>query len=201
MNYIAFDLETTGTLAGIDRIVEIGAVRFVKGEPQDIYSTLVDPLVPIPEGASRVNGITDDMVQGKPRIEELLDSFTKFCGGDPMMAHNASFDYQFLLNAYKKFEILAPSGYVFDSLSLAKRTVPGLSNYRLATVAGHLGCKFGTLHRAYEDAELCGMVFSKLLNKAGVKDYIDRKVVEQLQGKSSLKFPYIQKSEEQLSLI
>ncbi len=201
MNYIAFDLETTGTLAGIDRIVEIGAVRFVKGEPQDIFSTLVDPQIPIPEGASRVNGITDDMVTGKPKIDEFLESFTKFCGGDPLVAHNASFDFNFLLNDYKKYEELAPSGFVFDTLSLARRTVPGLSNYRLATVAGHLGCKFGILHRAFEDAELCGMVFAKLLQKANIETYIDRKVIEQLQGKSSLKFPYIQKSEEQLTLI
>lgn len=201
MNFIAFDLETTGTLAGIDRIVEIGAVRFTNGEPQDIYSTLVDPKMPIPEGASRVNGITDDMVEGKPTIDTFLESFTQFCGSDPLVAHNASFDFQFLLNAYKKHETLAPSGYVFDTLSLSKRILPGLSNYRLSTVAQHLRCKFGVLHRAYEDAELCGMVFAKLMKNALPNEYLDKKDVEQLQGKASLKFPYIEKSEEQLTLI
>ncbi|MCB0370450.1 MAG: 3'-5' exonuclease, partial [Bdellovibrionales bacterium] len=60
MRFIAFDLETTGTLPGIDSIVEIGAVRFVDGQVEAIYSTLVNPQKPIPPGASRVNGITDD---------------------------------------------------------------------------------------------------------------------------------------------
>lgn len=201
MNFIAFDLETTGTLAGIDRIVEIGAVRFVNGKPADIYSTLVDPLMPIPEGASRVNGITDDMVEGKPKIEACLESFTKFCGPDPLVAHNASFDFQFFLNAYRKHEFLAPSGYVFDTLSLSKRIIPGLNNYRLGTIAQHLKFKFGTLHRAHEDAELCGRVFVELMERALPSEYLDKKSVETLQGKAPLKFPYIEKTSDQLSLI
>lgn len=201
MNFIAFDLETTGTLAGIDRICEIGAVKFINGKPEDIYSTLVDPRMSVPEGASRVNGITDDMLVGKPFIEDCLESFTKFCGGDPLVAHNASFDYQFFLNDYKKYEELAPSGYVFDTLSLSKRIVPGLSNYRLGTVAQHLKFKFGTLHRAHEDAELCGKVFAELMDRAIPDKIYDKKRLESLQGKSPLKFPYIEKSADQLSLI
>ena len=201
MNFIAFDLETTGTLAGIDRIVEIGAVRFVGGKPEDIYSTLVDPLMPIPEGASRVNGISDDMVEGKPLVQDCLESFTKFCGQDPLVAHNASFDFQFLLNDYRKHEFLAPSGYVFDTLSLSKRIIPGLSNYRLSTVAQHLKFKFGTLHRAHEDAEVCGKVFANLMEKALPNEFLDKRAVESLQGKAPLKFPYIEKSSDQLSLI
>jgi DNA polymerase-3 subunit epsilon len=201
MNFIAFDLETTGTLAGIDRIVEIGAVRFVDGKPSDIYSTLVDPLMPIPEGASRVNGITDDMVEGKPKVEECLESFTKFCGPDPLVAHNASFDFQFFLNAYRKHEFLAPSGYVFDTLALSKRIIPGLSNYRLATIAQHMKFKFGTLHRAHEDAEVCGKVFVELMNRALPNEYLDRKSLEGLQGKAPLKFPYIERESDQLTLI
>ena len=43
MNFIAFDLETTGFLARMDRIVEVGGVRFQGGEPEAFFSTLVDP--------------------------------------------------------------------------------------------------------------------------------------------------------------
>jgi len=122
-------------------------------------------------------------------------------GGDPLVAHNASFDYQFFLNDYKKYEELAPSGYVFDTLSLSKRIVPGLSNYRLGTVAQHLKFKFGTLHRAHEDAELCGKVFAELMDRAIPDKIYDKKRLESLQGKTPLKFPYIEKSADQLTLI
>ena len=47
MRFIAFDLETTGTLPGVDRIVEIGAVRFIDGNVEAVYSTLVLSLIHI----------------------------------------------------------------------------------------------------------------------------------------------------------
>ena len=72
MRFIAFDLETTGTVPGVDKIVEIGAVRFIDGVPEAIFATLIDPLRPIAPGATAVNGISDDMVKGKPTIDKIL---------------------------------------------------------------------------------------------------------------------------------
>src|SRR6516165_2329780 len=134
MRFIAFDLETTGTLPGVDKIVEIGAVRFVDGAVEGVFSTLVDPLRSIPAGASAVNGITDDMVIGKPKIEELLAPLTEFCGTDMMIAHNATFDYGFLTADYTRFEIPAPRGVVLDTWPMAKKVLPGLVNYKLGTL-------------------------------------------------------------------
>ena len=74
MDFVAFDLETTGTVAGVDQIVEIGAVRYRGNQPEATYSTLVDPRKSMPAGATAVNGITDEMLVGKPFIEDLLES-------------------------------------------------------------------------------------------------------------------------------
>ena len=71
MRFISFDLETTGFISGVDQIVEIGAIRYVDGQPDAVFATLVDPKMSIPEGASRVNGITNDMVAGKITIVEV----------------------------------------------------------------------------------------------------------------------------------
>ncbi|MCO5112855.1 MAG: 3'-5' exonuclease [Bdellovibrionaceae bacterium] len=201
MNFIAFDLETTGTLAGIDRIVEVGFVRFVNGKPQDRYACLVDPQMPIPTGASRVNGITDDMVKGKPTIETLLESLTTYCGNDMLVAHNATFDFQFLLADYKKHEFAAPTGTVFDTLPLSRKIFPGLMNYKLASIAKHLNIETGTLHRADEDAEYCGHVFNKILTRlygeASTPDWQD---LIRFSGRPELKFPIIEKQLKQLDL-
>ena len=43
MDFIAFDLETTGTVAGVDQIVEIGAIRYVNNKHEATYSTLINP--------------------------------------------------------------------------------------------------------------------------------------------------------------
>src|SRR5262245_44647507 len=138
MRFVAFDLETTGTLPGVDRIVEIGAVRFVDGEVDSLFATLVDPRMSIPEAASRVNGISDEMVRGKPTIDQLLKSFAEFCQDDVLVAHNAAFDFQFLISDIKKFEAPAPKGVVVDTYAISKKIFPGLPNYKLGTLVQHL---------------------------------------------------------------
>ena len=53
MDFIAFDLETTGTHPQEDEIVEIGAVRFVGLQAQEGFGKLINPGVP---DASRRTG-------------------------------------------------------------------------------------------------------------------------------------------------
>ena len=61
-DYVVFDLETTGISHKNDAIIEISAVKVINGEVVDTFSTLVNPMRPIPYPATAVNGITDDMV-------------------------------------------------------------------------------------------------------------------------------------------
>lgn len=63
---VAFDVETTGLVAGVDRVVELGAVAFQGDEVLDTFSRLVNPGVPMPPAAGRVNGITDEMLAEAP---------------------------------------------------------------------------------------------------------------------------------------
>ncbi|MGE0762798.1 MAG: PolC-type DNA polymerase III [Bdellovibrionales bacterium] len=202
MRFIAFDLETTGILPGVDRIVEIGAVRFIDGEIDAVYSTLVDPRIPIPEAASRVNGISDAMVAGKPAIEQLLPSFAEFCGSDPMVAHNAAFDVQFLVADIKKHETPAPRGLVFDSYGIAKKVLPGMANYRLGTLVQHLNIPATEFHRAEADASYCGRLFMHLCAKiAGPNVMPPPENLVALSGKGEVRFPQIEPQPKQLDLL
>ncbi len=202
MRFIAFDLETTGTLPGVDRIVEIGAVRYVGGQVDAVFSTLVDPQIPIPAGASRVNGISDEMVMGKPTIETLLEPFAEFCAGDIMVAHNSPFDVGFLTADIKKHESRAGRGHIFDTYAMAKKIFPGLPNYKLGTLVQHLGIEATQFHRAEQDASYCGQLFIKMVEKifgnvqvAPVDNLIT------LMGKAPLAFPQIEPQPKQMSLL
>lgn len=200
MRFIAFDLETTGTFAGIDRIVEIGMVRFENGKPIDKFACLVDPQMPIPIGASKVNGITNDMVQGKPQIEELLEPITRYCENDVLVAHNANFDFQFLLADFKKYSVQAPKGLIFDTLPLSRKIYPGLMSYKLATVAKHLNVSTDVLHRADDDAKYCGFIFHNILERlyqGSEPDWLD---LVQVSGRPEMRFPVIEKQHKQLDL-
>ncbi|MCB0342817.1 MAG: 3'-5' exonuclease [Pseudobdellovibrionaceae bacterium] len=202
MTFVAFDLETTGTLAGVDRIVEIGAIRFDVGGVDAVFSTLVDPKMHIPEDASAVNGITDDMVVGKPTIETLLEPFAEFCDNSIIIAHNAVFDYQFLTADIEKYEAKAPKGTIIDTYSISKKVFPGLPNYKLGTLVQHLKIPSGQFHRAEEDASYCGQLFLKIIEKIsgpGAMPPLENLIA--LTGKAELKFPQIEPQPKQLALL
>lgn len=201
MDFVAMDLETTGINPDSDCIVEIGAVRFVGGVPQEGFSSLVNPEVDIPADASRVSGITNEMVRGQPLVKEVLGPFAAYCGDLPLVAHNAKFDFKFLFNAVKAHQAKAPGGTVIDSFSLAKTVVPGLPNYRLDTLIRHFRFEGGTYHRAEQDAVYCGRVFYRIvcaLKDAGHPVGLDDLIA--LSGKKEMRFPQIAPKNEQLGL-
>ena len=199
MRFIAFDLETTGIVAGVDQIVEIGAVKYVDGNVEAVFSTLVNPQRPIPAGASAVNKITNDMVAGKPLIDSLLEPFTEFCEDIPMVAHNANFDAQFLIADYRKFELPTPRGTILDTLSISKKVFPGLANYKLGTLVQHLKIESKEFHRAEADAHYAGQLFMELIKRISIKGAAPAlENLVALTGKPAFKFPIIEKKARQL---
>lgn len=202
MRFIAFDLETTGTVPGVDQIVEIGAVRFNNGVVESVFSTLVDPLRSIPPGASAVNGITDEMVKGKPTIDTLLHSFAEFCEDLIMVAHNAPFDAQFLIADIKKHESPSPRGIILDTLPISRKVFPGIPNYKLGTLVQHLKIPSTGFHRAEEDATYCGHVFIELVKRisiGGKPPQIENLIA--LTGKPEFKFPQIERQPKQMGFM
>lgn len=163
MEFIAFDLETTGIQPKTDAIVEMGAVRFNGAEPGESFCTLINPGRPIPPEASAVNGITDEMVAGSPAIETVLTEFSEFCGDLPLVAHNAPFDFKFLLKAVEDYKAKAPSGVVLDSCALSRVVFSGMINYKLGTLVKHFGFPSGDFHRAEVDSVYCGQLFAKII--------------------------------------
>ncbi len=201
MRFIAFDLETTGTLPGVDQIVEIGAVRFDEaGSPETIFTTLIQPTVSMPAGATRVNGITDDMLVGKPRVHEVLDAFAEFCGDEVLVAHNAPFDAQFLTADIKRFESMAPTGLILDTCNIARKVFPGLANYKLGTLVQHLGIPSTNFHRAEEDAAYCGHLFAKMVARLSQQGPPSLATLIALTGKPELRFPQVEKTPKQQGL-
>lgn len=75
INGTIFDTETTGTKVDKDRIVQLGALVIKKGKISRNYDRLVNPEMPIPEGASAVNGIFDKDVKGAPTLQEVANDF------------------------------------------------------------------------------------------------------------------------------
>ena len=138
MQFVAFDIETTGFLPRVDQIVEIAGARFSNGKLVETFKSLVNPRISIPANATRVHGITDEMVQAQPLVEEVLEKFAEFCASDVLVAHNAPFDTEFLKADIEKHETSAPKGVILDSCSMARKVIQGSPNYKLGTLVAHL---------------------------------------------------------------
>ncbi len=151
---IGFDTETTGLSAATERVVELAAVRVEEGK-RDEFSFLLDPGIPIPEGARRVHGISDAMVAGKPRLEQVLPDFLEFIAGGVLVAHNAPFDIGFLAVGLQRAGLPLIGAPVLDSLELARTLLPGPVNYKLETLVRFLRLPGHDAHRALGDAAAC----------------------------------------------
>ncbi len=152
MEFIAFDLETTGFRPDHERIVEIGAVKFRGREVIASTNWLVNPGKTIPIFAARVHGISDAMVADAPEIADILPQFIQFIGNAPLVAHNAPFDTKFLAAEAARLGLPCPTNTVIDSLVLSRICYPLSPSYRLEDLTRRL--RLGTTghHRALADA-------------------------------------------------
>lgn len=151
-DYVVFDLETTGVSVERDAIIEIAAVKVIKGKITDTFQTLVNPERPIPSGASRVNGITDDMVADAPLIEAALEKFLVFMDDFILIGHNIqSFDMNFIYDASMRIFQKPVENDFIDTLYMARRCLPELSNHKLVDLAAHFHINADGAHRALND--------------------------------------------------
>ncbi len=167
--FVVFDIETTGFSATTNKIIEIGAVKVVKGQVADTYSTFVNPEVPIPYEIEQLTSINDNMVLGAPKIEEVLPKFLEFCGDSVLVAHNASFDVGFISKNAQR-QGLTLDSTVIDTVGLARILLPDLSRYKLNIVAKALGVSLENHHRAVDDAKATSEIFMKLCDKLRDKE-------------------------------
>ncbi|WP_338028483.1 PolC-type DNA polymerase III [Gottschalkia acidurici] len=170
--YTVFDIETTGLSSKKDRITEIGAVKIKNGEIIDTYSQLINPQVPIPEKITKLTGITDEMVKNEPFIEDIMNDFINFIGDSVLVAHNASFDTNFIKTNCERLNINMDNT-ILDTLSLSRVLFPDLKNHKLNTISKHLNISLENHHRAVDDSNATALIFLKcieILQESGVSN-------------------------------
>lgn len=163
--FVVYDLETTGTNTQACKIIDIGAYKIVNGKIVDKFCTFVNPQTHIPEEASKVNRITDDMVQNYPTIDAILPDFFKYCNGATIVGYNnIGFDDMFINREGRRLR------YNFDNprkdaFLIAKDKLKGLKNYKLGTVCEYENVPLIDAHRAANDALATAKLFIKLVEK------------------------------------
>jgi DNA polymerase-3 subunit epsilon len=168
VEFVAFDVETTGRFPVVNRIVEFGAVRFtLDGRELSTWEQLVNPECVIPPGVTEIHGITDAMVRGQPTLAQALPGFLEFLGGTDaiLLAHNATFDLGFLNFAAVKTGLDLPANPVVDTLDLARTCVRGAPSCKLEDLVVYLGLAESEDHRALSDSRLAMALFTHLAGR------------------------------------
>lgn len=167
--YVVFDVETTGLSAVYDTIIELAAVKIRDGEIIDRFESFANPHHPLSATTINLTGITDDLVENAPEVEEVLKDFHEWTGDAILVAHNASFDMGFLNVGYKKIDLGKATNPVIDTLELARFLYSDMKNHRLNTLAKKFDIELTQHHRAIYDAEATGYLLLKMLKDAAEK--------------------------------
>tara|TARA_R110002051_G_scaffold60546_9_gene110958 strand:+ start:68519 stop:69274 length:756 start_codon:yes stop_codon:yes gene_type:complete len=171
-----FDAETTGIDRENDRIVTFFIGTMTRdGVLTRSHSWLVNPGVPIPEGASAVHGITDEVAQSQgvdpaTAIREMAETLGAY-GYMPIVAFNGSYDLTILDRECRRhlgvqFTADINAFVVIDPFIIDK----GNDKYRrgkrtLAAVSEHHGVELVGAHDAEADATATGRVAHAVLSK------------------------------------
>lgn len=170
---IVFDTETTGLEAkGGDELIELGAVPIIDGVIREdcAFQALIDPDRPIPPDSTRVHGITDEMVRGKPRVDVVLPEFLRYCGAHSLVAQNASFDLGFLQAACERLELTMPAGEVHDTMLMSRQVFPGARRHSLDDICYRLDIEVGNRHRSIDDVLYTAQAFLKLRDRIAERE-------------------------------
>ncbi len=167
LTFVVFDTETTGLMPDRgDEVCQIAAIRVVNGKrvAGEVFDTLVDPERRIPQAATNIHHITDDMVQGAPRMAEAGKAFHDFCQDSVLVAHNAPFDMAFFYR--RQDEIGARFDHpVLDTVLLSAMLYGQTAEHSLDAIADRLQVTIpdDVRHTALGDAVATTDVFLKML--------------------------------------
>lgn len=174
INFVAFDLETTGLFPVTSEIIEIGAIKFNLAGEISRFETLVKPNNAVTPESYMIHNISDEMLEGQPKIEDIINNFLDFIKDTVLVAHNSMFDMSFISYALIKNKIDLPDNIALDTRILGHNLIPEVGNYKLSSLTNYFKIENSTFHRAIYDAEYCMKVFLSIINKSFAEDaYFD----------------------------
>lgn len=123
VEFLAVDLETTGTDPRADAIVSIGWVPIVGGviRMDGADHRLVRADRPVSQESAAVHGILDEHLKDAPPLEDVLPDFLDALSGRIPVAHHAMFEAGFIGTACKRFYGCALEVPFVDTLQVERR--------------------------------------------------------------------------------
>ena len=163
---VLFDTETTG-LDPLDghRVIEFAALELRGDLPTGRHlHLLIHPERDIPEDATRVHGLTLERLREARRFHQIVHEIRDFFADDPLVAHNAPFDFGFMDAEFSLCGHPAlDRARMVDTLALARARFVGMPN-GLDALCRRFGIDLSerTTHNALLDCRLLAEVYIEL---------------------------------------
>jgi DNA polymerase-3 subunit epsilon len=164
--FICLDCETTGLDPQQDRIIEVAVMCFDENQVYAQMESLIDPECPIPETSIAIHHITPDMVEGKPKIAQVLPEILQMVGQHIIVGHGVGFDIDILAIAAERAGIpckLRENLYL-DTLRMARLYGESPIN-SLEHLRKHFNIPLEGAHRAMSDVIVNKEVFKCLAKR------------------------------------
>jgi DNA polymerase-3 subunit epsilon len=137
---VVLDFETTGLTPAFDRTIEVAATLLVDHRPVETFHQLMHPGMRLPSFITSLTGITEAMLHGQPRPEQVMPRLHQFVRGLTIVAHNAAFDRGFLQAELTRAGLKLENEFLC-TMRLARRLAPGLPSYRLDALVDSLAVR------------------------------------------------------------
>lgn len=166
VDFVITDLETTGSIRGRDRIIEIAALKVRNGEIIDRFEALVNPQKRISRQIAKLTRIDNETVAGAPIIEEVLPLFTRFAENGVFVAHNSMFDYTFIMSELERLGLKAFSPQIeICTFRLARKLLPDVKARGVKGLSIYFDYKIEHRHRAMPDVEATKYFLDRFLHQ------------------------------------
>lgn len=144
------DIETTAGNAKDGQIIELGAVKYKNGKVIETYESLVNTRE-IPQKIQELTGITPEMTHNAPNLRTVLEEFKIFLEDDVFVAHAITFDYKFISDSFKKYDLGELCNRRLCTINLSKKVIE-CERYGLKYLKEYLNINIDDHHRAFSDA-------------------------------------------------
>lgn len=161
-DFAAIDFETANSERS--SVCSVGVVIVRNNEIVDSFYSLINPEPNYYNyWCTKVHGLTNQDTDDAPIFPEVWKQIAPLIEGLPLVAHNSSFDESCLKAVFRVYQMDYPDYKFYDTLSTARRTMKGLENHQLHTVAAVCGYQLDNHHHALADAEACAWIARKIL--------------------------------------
>jgi ATP-dependent DNA helicase RecQ len=143
-SYVIFDLETNGLDPDTSDFFQLSAIKVIDGQPCEIFNQFAQVDSSRIPRALQVKLHFDELelqarIANSETQQSVVHQFIEFLGDLPLLAHNGTFDYQFLLK-----HVPGLQNELIDTLEIFILAFPTFSSHSIENVAMRFGYEIGS---------------------------------------------------------